>query len=488
LILINEEDRIKKITLIPNWNFTTIFFFIIGIFSFFSSFFISKDNWSFHTFYCFLALIISLLQFLKIFKHNFECFIYDFRIIFLASFTLYFIIGATALTLGSNEDIDSLMLRFNVNPATVLRIDSMNFIGFSISLFVFSITKPITLPRIIRILTKKTNNDKNLKIILFLTIVGLITKLLVIANDFAIFKNAIIISGLVRQLSQFLLAVILLSALYKGKNQKMIFLLSVLLTLFVSIFGILGFNKTEFIFPIIAFGVGNAIKKKSILILVLIIIIGSGLLQVIGGIVNYARINQVERMTLKERYEVLVLGIDAFKILIEKQENNDTKYSSYARISYINAQSAAVHFYDINDGSKDYLNLLYTFIPRFLYNNKPILTNSGVDLNYKIYGNDASAEGTGIFIDGYYNLGWFGLILGSMICGWVLSQISAIARIITTNKAFIYYPINFFGIFIAFRIDGTIISDYFGQFIIIFYAIFILFFLKLLIYDRKINL
>ena len=114
----------------------------------------------------------------------------------------------------------------------------------------------------------------------------------------------------------------------------------------------------------------------------------------------------------------------------------------------------------------------------FLYSDKPILTSSGSDLNYKMYGNDASSEGTGIFIDGYYNLGWFGLMIGSIICGWVLSQISAIAQIITQNKSFIFYPINFFGIFIAFRIDGTIISDYFGQFIIIIYAIFILFFLK----------
>ena len=193
-------------------------------------------------------------------------------------------------------------------------------------------------------------------------------------------------------------------------------------------------------------------------------------------------------MTLKERVDVINLGIDALSTLIETKDNNSAKYSAFARVSYINAQSAAVHFYDINNGSKDYLSFPYTLIPRFLYSDKPILTNSGVDLNYKIYGHDASAEGTGIFIDGYYNLGWFGLILGSMICGWVLSQISAIARIITTNKAFVYYPINIFGIFIAFRIDGTIISDYFGQFIIIIYAIFILFFLKLLIYDRKINL
>jgi hypothetical protein len=474
--------------IISNWNLFSFQIFILGILSLITSFFVPNDNWNFHTFSCLLALFFTLQQFFNILKYDFELFLYDFRIIFTASFTLYFIIGAIVLTLGSKEDIEGLMLRFTVDSSTALKIDAMNFIGFSISLFIYSKTKPIVLTKIINILVKKSKKDKTLKIISLLTLVGLISKFIVIANDFSIFNNSIVISGIVRQLSQFLLAVILLSSIYKGKKENVILILSIFLTLFVSIFGLLGFNKTEIIFPIIAFGVGTAIKKESILILIMSIFLGFGLLQVIGGVVNFARINQVDRMTLRERVDVIKLGIDALNTLIETKDNNSANYSAFARISYINAQSAAVHFYDINDGSNDYLNLHYTLIPRFLYKDKPILTGAGSDLNYKMYGNDASAEGTGIFIDGYYNFGWFGLILGSMICGWILSQISAIARIIILNKNFIFYPVNFFGIFIAFRIDGTIISDYFGQFIIIIYAIFILFFLKLLFYDRKINL
>lgn len=471
-----------------NWYLFSFKFFLIGLFCLITSFYVSNQNWYFHTFFCLLALFFSTQQFLKILKYDFELFLYDFRILFTASFTLYFVIGAAALTLGSKEDIDNLMSRFNVDPSTALRIDGMNFIGYSITLFTYTISKPRVLPKIINNLAKKSKKDKSLKIILLLTFVGLIAKIIVIVNDFAISNDALVISGIVRQLSQFLLVVILLSAIYKGKNQNIILFLSVFLTLFVSVFGFLGFNKTEIIFPIIAFGVGIAIKKESILILVFSIFFGFGLLQVVGGIVNFARINQVDRMTLKERVDVIKLGIEALNTLIETKDNSSAKYSAYARISYINAQAAAVHFYDINNGSKDYLSLPYTLIPRFLYSDKPILTGSGSELNYKMYGNDTSSEGTGIFIDGYYNLGWVGLIIGSIICGWVLSQISAIAKIITLNKSFIFYPVNFFGIFIAFRIDGTIISDYFGQFIIIIYAIFILLFLKLLIYDRKINL
>ena len=486
--MIINDILIKNKISDSNWYLFSLKFFLIGLFCLITSFYRANENWTFHTFFCLLAFFFTLQQFLKIIKYDFELFLYDFRIIFTASFTLYFVIGATALTLGSKEDIDSLMSRFNIDSSTALKIDSMNFIGFSISLLIYTFTKPRVLPKIINILTKKRKTDNSLKIILLLTIIGLFSKIIVIANDFAIFNNAIVISGIVRQLSQFLLAVILLSAIYKGKKQNIILFLSIFLTLFVSFFGVLGFNKTEIIFPIIAFGVGTAIKKESILILVISIFFGFGLLQVIGGVVNFARTNQVDRMTLEERVDVIKLGIEALNTLIETKDNNSAKYSAYARISYINAQSAAVHFYDINNGANDYLSLPYTLIPRFLYSDKPILTSSGSDLNYKMYGNDASAEGTGIFIDGYYNLGWFGLILGSIICGWVLSQISAIAKIITLNKSYIFYPVNFFGIFIAFRIDGTIISDYFGQFIIITYAIFILFFLKLLIYERKIDL
>jgi hypothetical protein len=473
---------------ITNWDLFCIKFFILGILSLVTSFFVSNENWNFHSLYCLLALFFSIQQFIKILKFDFELFLFDFRIVFTASFTLYFIIGATVLTLGSEEDINGLMSRFNIDPSTALRIDAMNFIGYSTALFTYTITKPRVLPQIIYFLSKKSKKDNTLNIILLLTFLGLISKIMVIANDFAIFNDAIVISGIVRQLSQFLLAVILLSAIYKGKNQNLILFLSIFLTLFVSFFGVLGFNKTEIIFPIIAFGLGTAIKKESILILIVSILIGFGLLQVIGGVVNFARTNQVDRMTLKERVEVINLGIDALNTFILTKDDNSAKYSALVRISYINAQSAAVYFYDINDGSNDYLSIPYTLIPRFLFRNKPILTRSGTDLNYKMYGNDASAEGTGIFIDGYYNLGWFGLFFGSIICGWILSQMSSIAKIIAFNKSFLFYPIILFGIFIAFRIDGTIISDYFGQFIIIIYAIFILSFLKLLFYDRKINL
>jgi hypothetical protein len=109
-----------------------------------------------------LALFFSLQQFLKIIKYDFELFLYDFRIIFTASFTLYFVIGAIALTLGSKEDIDSLMSRFNIDPSTALKIDAMNFIGFSISILIYTFTKPRVLPKIINILTKKSKTDNSL--------------------------------------------------------------------------------------------------------------------------------------------------------------------------------------------------------------------------------------------------------------------------------------------------------------------------------------
>ena len=114
--MIINNIQIKNNISISNWYLFSLKFFLIGLFCLITSFYHANENWNFHTFFCLLALLFSLQQFYKIIKYDFELFLYDFRIIFTASFTLYFVIGATALTLGSNEDIDSLMSRFNIYP------------------------------------------------------------------------------------------------------------------------------------------------------------------------------------------------------------------------------------------------------------------------------------------------------------------------------------------------------------------------------------
>jgi hypothetical protein len=125
---------------------------------------------------------------------------------------------------------------------------------------------------------------------------------------------------------------------------------------------------------------------------------------------------------------------------------------------------AAVDLYDSNDGGEDVKLLAWAFVPRAIVPTKPIMTRSGTDFNAKVTGSDSSSTGMGLFVSGYYNLGWIGLILASALAGWILAAFAAVSRAIVAANSIIMLPIALLGSFMAFRIDGHFVSDYVGTF------------------------
>lgn len=199
------------------------------------------------------------------------------------------------------------------------------------------------------------------------------------------------------------------------------------------------------------------------------------LLSLIGGPVSYSRTNisSINTHSLIERISLFYSGLEAVS-----EGYDSANYSSWGRLSYTSAQAASIDFYNSNDGGKDATLIPWLFIPRFLAPNKPVMTDTGTEFYTKMTGNFGSSTSPGIFINGYYNLGWIGLIFGSIICGLILAEMAAISRVIILNKNYLLYPIMFSSIYIAFRVDGTILSDYIGVFVIVVYSILILLIFK----------
>ena len=129
-------------------------------------------------------------------------------------------------------------------------------------------------------------------------------------------------------------------------------------------------------------------------------------------------------------------------------------------------------FQDEGRGGDGLQLMWWVAVPRFLAPQKPEITKTGRELYEKITGRTGSADGQGIFASGYYHGGWFGLVLASALCGWIIAQTSAIARAIHLNRALLMLPFSLLGLFIAFRIDGDFVSDYLGAFMFILYPIF----------------
>jgi hypothetical protein len=148
-----------------------------------------------------------------------------------------------------------------------------------------------------------------------------------------------------------------------------------------------------------------------------------------------------------------------------------TTYAPWARISYTTPQTAALNLYDAGRGGDEIRLIPWLFVPRALAPNKPMITQHSADLHTKITGQRGSNMGQGVFVSGYYNAGWLGVLLVSVLCGWILSQTSAIGRVVVRRRAVLLLPLALLGVYIAFRIDGHFLSDYFGSFVFILYLL-----------------
>ena len=459
-----------------DWLWVGRTYFFLGLSCFVLTPFVGENQWFFHGGFCLIGIFISTITFYGLKRCDFNTFLFDNRIVYLLSYTVYFLIGPSILAFGSESQIDQSMREYKVNASLVLMIDGLNAIGLGISLIISVIFKPIWLPNIVQVICINLKKNIQKKAIIYLSLVGLIAKIYIVSFDFQLIQNNEddVISGIWRNLGNLLLMVVFLSALFSGKNQKKYHYYSFFITFFLVFIGITQFNKAEILLPIAALFGGITLRRNSYKFALYGFALIFFFFTLIGGPVLYSRINlySINNYSLIDRFSLLLEGFSAASEGYESAE-----YSSWGRISYMNSQAAAVDFYDKGDGGDEIFLIPWLFVPRFLAPNKPIITDSGQKFYTKITGNVGSSTGQGIFINAYYNMGLLGLFLGSILCGLILAETSAISRVIVKSKNFLLYPIVFSGLFIAFRIDGFIVGDYLGVFVILTYTILVSYFL-----------
>lgn len=313
-------------------------------------------------------------------------------------------------------------------------------------------------------------------------IVGGLARLVVVSNDYS--SDAEVISVLWRILDKTLLLFVFVALLYEGKFRRAIQGVAILVGMSLSLIGLLGLSKQEFALPLLAIIGGIAFRTNSRFILLGGCASVYLVLSVVAEPIQYGRSNLdtlLVKLSFTDRIKLIENGFHTLQDI----EINE-RYSIWSRTSYVTAQAAAVNFYDSGNGDDEYLKLPWVFVPRFVYSDKPTIgTESGIELNYKVYGTRTSSLGVGPFVDGYYNLGWFGFIFSSVLVGGIVSQTSAIAKLIYERKLILLYPIMFMGLFVSFRIDGTMAGDYLGIFVVISYVLVVLAITNYLIFGSK---
>ncbi len=151
-------------------------------------------------------------------------------------------------------------------------------------------------------------------------------------------------------------------------------------------------------------------------------------------------------MTLVDRANVI---LDAWNRQRERAAQGEDEVSQvwWQRLGYAGPQVRAMELYDAGRATSWQVNPLVYFIPRAVWPNKPTMPALGRYFNWEVMGSDhmSTRVGITIYANGYWMMGWPGVILFSAIFGAMMALVTRINLAVLANRNFIYLPAVFAG-------------------------------------------
>jgi hypothetical protein len=133
----------------------------------------------------------------------------------------------------------------------------------------------------------------------------------------------------------------------------------------------------------------------------------------------------------------------------------------WARLAYPNAQSFAMKQYDQGRPGWTFGMAGYAFVPRLLYEDKPILT-PGKEFTYLVKGTDTYFTGPGLIAEAYWNGGWVLAVATAMFVGGLFAVLGRISVRAIHSERWLYVPLIFTTIFLGLRPDNWFVPLYVG--------------------------
>ena len=452
------------------WQWVGLQYLVLSLIGVIFKYFANENDWWLHGIWCVIGMFPVSLILLKLYRSNNLISLVDHRVISIFSFASFFLLGASMIVFGSENEIINSETGYPCDAKLALLIDGMNAFGLGVTLILSTAFNWHWVTKHLNILISTTKEISVLRAFTIISIIGLYANYKVNMQDFGMY-NEEVISGTWRTLSNLSIVAIFLGASFKDAN-KLMLIISLFTSLLLSFFGLLIYSKTAFLTPIIAIIFGISIRNRKILAIAILILIST--FYILGGAINYARILSSGRtnISLEERLSIIKDGL----IIANADESNDSlegKYSTWSRYYYLTAQAAAIDFYDAGIGGNDIELIPWLIVPRTIVPSKPVTTNNGVEFYYKITGHYGSSTGQGVYASGYYNLGWLGVVLAAGVCGASISLTSAIAYTIIANKNIILIPLALAGFYMAYGgMAGNFVSSYLGFLPFLLFPIF----------------
>lgn len=227
------------------------------------------------------------------------------------------------------------------------------------------------------------------------------------------------------------------------------------------VLGLIALNKTMVLLPMLFIGIALLVDRFSIFRAAFITASLLGSLALLQPMVANARILQTQKYgdteggTLSERlaeYTDYVKGI----------HNEGTRTGSdeaLVRLSYVNVAAFVIYQYDRRMPDNSIANAAVALVPRLIWPDKPIVTQSGNDLYYSLTGFEGSAVSGTLIADIYWNLGYVGLLLFCPLIGTYCLLVSRVSYGIVRQRDWFMMPFVLIAFKIGFSVDGSFVNS-----------------------------
>jgi hypothetical protein len=378
-------------------------------------------------------------------------------IVLLAASCMYYCVGPLMYVFGEPSSIDHAQGFFKIEPEDALRVTTMNLCGMSIMLLAGSFLDT-SKAQVLAPGMRRLGRIPGTWFFWSFLAAGLTCKFYVYLVDTASERE--VISGVYRALSNLTFAAAFVGLLQARTSRPLINATSLIAAGLDSAMGVLLFNKSQIVLPWLVVSFALYVRRPHYRRIVASVCLALISVAILSRPVSEAR-NALTRSAETTTGARLAIISDV------ADHTSEAISGIFGRICYTNPQVAAVSLYDAGDGGDDVELLLWVFLPRALFEEKPVITRAGSDFNKKILGKDTSSTGMGLFVNGYYNMGWLGLVAVSILSAWILGLFSAISRLVVEADALAAIPVVLLGMYCGFRVDGNFISDYLGTFAMI---------------------
>ena len=438
-------------------------FFFLGLLCVLSSYALSPDNWQVLGFFAIIGLLIASYRIVLISRSNSDQILSNVFFTFISAFSMFFLIGPLVEVFGHPDEIEYTTRFFSTSADRAVMALGANLIGFGVSLMIGGSLR-------FRAFTKNASKHFSyhqkiniLQISVWLVLIGIIFKAYVLYNDLYALDT---IFGSTRLLQLLMPVGSFLYFKEYNFDLKPISIFFICASLFYSLGGFLEFNKSEILYPLIAI-VGGLLIRNMTLVRLVRAVAGFGMILVILQQTNTAARNESLdklNLTLSERIRIYE---GAFRNNFENTELQNI--GIWSRLDYTTQNVAAMSLYDHGDGGESYKLIPWIFVPRLLFPDKPIMTNAGVNFNNKVRGSETTSTGLGVFISGYYDFGWFGLISVSVLVGFILAWYRSIIIAAQYSQSTTLLVIGLVGHFTAFHVSGDYMANYLGTTVTVLY-------------------